>query len=235
MKNNFQCERLTSEQLGINQEKYLSAVTYLFDRPVRAGNEPEWYWGIDVDFEATSLEWTRIQTLIFQNAGEDLKRFSDEQIGMGLNYLMSNGVSNVSFAASDESVPLADAMKMVEAFPLLWRDCISPRTEHLKKPIGLSDGMLAYVCYMWFDVTPLFRLSIRVPEWRDALQRTLLNLLYLPSREVVISALHGIGHHMSQLNEQQVTTSVLARLKRVDPMDQELIDYAHCALKGSVQ
>ena len=75
-------------------EKYAAAIVYLFDRPVPQGQEQEWFWNIDEpEFPATLLEWTRIQTVLFANAGRDLERFDDEQVGMGLNYVMSNAVA----------------------------------------------------------------------------------------------------------------------------------------------
>ena len=226
---------MTAQSIGLNPELYSQAISFLFDRPVPIENQPEWYWSDEAEFDATPLEWTRILTLLFQNSGVDLEKFNDEQIGMGLNYIMSNAVSHVPFHPTDATVPLAEAMRMTEVFPLLWRDCISPRTKHVHLPIGTSTDVLGYVCYMWFDVTPMFRLASAVPAWKDALQKTLLAMLELPSREVVIAALHGIGYHIDDLDAKQTASQVLNCLKRMDPKDQELIEYARCALKGNVQ
>lgn len=89
------------QSVGLAPELYAAALRYLFDRPVPQAQEQEWFWNIDEpDFEATPLEWTRFQTVLFAQAGTDLAAYSDEQVGMGLNYVMSNALSDVPFAAS---------------------------------------------------------------------------------------------------------------------------------------
>ncbi len=226
---------MTAQSIGLNPELYSQAIRFLFDRPTPIENQPEWYWSDEVELDATPLEWTRILALLFQNAGIDLAPFTDQQVGMGLNYVMSNSVSNLSFHPTDATVPFSEAMRMIEAFPILWRDCIGPRTKHIHAPIGASAGMLGYVCYMWFDVTPMFRLASTEPAWRDALQKTLFAILKISSREVVIAALHGIGHHINDLDAEQTASEVAACLKRMDSNDLELIEYARSALKGRVQ
>ena len=58
----------TPESVGLAPQLYARALRYLFDRPVPQGHEQEWFWDIDEPlFEATPLEWTRIQTLLFAN------------------------------------------------------------------------------------------------------------------------------------------------------------------------
>lgn len=102
------------------------------------------------------MEWTRFQTAIFANPATDSANFSDEQVGMGLNCLMSNFVSDVPYAAINAEVPLEEAMQMMRAMPTLWRDCIGPRMASDHAPIGSSQGRLGYACYMWFDVWPTY-------------------------------------------------------------------------------
>jgi hypothetical protein len=87
---------LTAETIGLDPALYAAALRYLFDRPVPAANEQEWYWNIDEpEFVATPLEWTRIQTVLFANAGADLAPYSNQQVGMGLNHVMSNNAGNI--------------------------------------------------------------------------------------------------------------------------------------------
>ncbi|RMX11320.1 hypothetical protein EBQ34_10730 [Vandammella animalimorsus] len=152
----------TPQAIGLAEEKYQAALRYLFDRPVPARRGQEWYWNWDATqapFDATPLEWTRIQTVLFANAGRDLAPYSDEQIGMGLHHVMSNDAGDIPLAAIDPSVPLADAMRMMQAFPKLWQDCIGPRLAHVRTAIGHEPGRLGFVCYMWFDVWPTFHLA----------------------------------------------------------------------------
>ncbi|MGA0611272.1 hypothetical protein [Caldimonas sp. KR1-144] len=223
--------------VGLAPQRYEAALRYLFDRPVPQTHDQEWYWNIDEpDFEATPLEWTRIQTVLFARAGIDLAPFGDEQVGMGLNYVMSNAVSNVPFAAIDASVALDEAMRMMRAMPMLWRQCIGPRLASLRVPIGTTTGRLAYVCYMWFDVWPTFWNVRHEPRWRDAVWQVLREMLDVPCREVQVAALHGIGHCGRHLERQDIIDRIVeAFIRSIDKADQELKDYADAARRGCVQ
>lgn len=229
--------RWTPESIGISQDKYQAVVRYLFDRPEPQPKEQEWYWDYDLeDFEATPLEWTKLQTLIFARAGTDLAPYSNEQVGMGLTYIMNNSMSDVPFAATDNSVPLADAMHMMQAFPALWQDCIGARLAEIHAPIGsLSGGQLGYACYMWFDVWPAFWIAKHIPEWRDAMWNVLKTMLHMPCRKVQISALHGIGHERNELQRDREIDKELKQFIKNIKQDDELKRYAQAAKAGAVQ
>lgn len=223
--------------VGLAPQLYAAALRYLFDRPAPDSQGREWYWDIDEpEFEATPLEWTRIQCVLFANAGTDLAAYSDEQVGMGLYYVISNNVSNVPFAAIDASVPLDEAMRMMRAMTILWRQCIGPRLASVRAPIGSSRGALGQVCYMWFDIWPTFWNVRHEPRWRDAVWQVLQEMLDMPCREVQVAALHGIGHRARDLERRDVVDSVVeAFIRAIDQDDRELRDYADAARRGRVQ
>lgn len=225
----------TPQALGLAPERYDAALRYLFDRP--EGRADAWYWNTEEpEFNATPLEWTRIQTVLFANAGTDLAGYSDAQVGHGLNYVMSNGISDVPFAATDASVPLDEAMRMMQAMPALWRDCIGPRLAHVHEPISTSSGMLSHVCYMWFDVWPTFWNARQEPRWQEAVWHVLREMLDVPCREVQVAALHGIGHELTHLNRRdEIDRTVAAFIRSINPNDQNLKNYAEAARQGMVQ
>jgi hypothetical protein len=227
---------LSLTALGIDEAKYRDALKFLFDRPVAAG-EDAWYWNLaDQEFTATPLEWTRIQTAIYSRCATDLNCYSDDQVGMGLNYIMSNCVSDVPYAAIDPSVPLTESMRMMRAFPELWRSCIGPRLRHLKCRIGSGNDPLGFVCYMWFDVWPTFYNVRQTPEWRDAVWAALDAMLAVPCREVQIGALHGIGHEGPYLERQKTIDKRIGDyIRSIGATDDELVKYAMCARVGRVQ
>ncbi len=227
----------TPQSLGLNPELYSGAVRYLFDRPAPSNGNREWYWDTEEpEFEATPLEWTQIQTVLFANAQRDLQPFSNDQVGMGLYYLISNGISNVPFAAIDDQVPVENAIRMMQALPTLWRQCIGLRLESVHAPIGSSGGRLNFVCYMWFDIWPTFWNVRELRPWRDAIWNVFRKMLDVPCREVQISALHGIGHHIHDLDDRPaIEEAVAAFLRHLDPADAELRSYAAMALEGRVQ
>ena len=227
---------VTCESVGLDPALYAGALRYLFDRPVPAENEEEWFWNIDEpEFEATPLQWVHIQTVLFAHAGTDLKPYSDEQVGLGLNYVMSNSVSDVSHMVNDCSVSLPEAMRMMRALPLLWRDCIGPRMGDLHQSIGSGHGRLGFVCYMWFDVWPSFWSAKHVPEWRDAMWNVFREMLTMPWREVQIAALHGIEHEGAHLERPHQVKALIDGFVRKLKNDEELKNYAMAAADGMVQ
>ena len=229
--------------IGLDEALYARALRYLFDRPVPDKSGQEWFWTLDEEeFQATPLQWTplqwtHIQTVLFAQAGRDLAPYSNEQVGMGLNYVMSNCVSNVPHMATDNSVPLADALRMMRAFPHLWRDCIAPRLAHVQAPIGsASGGRLGFVCYMWFDVWPTFWNARHIPEWRDAMWQVFCQMLDVPCRDVQVAALHGIGHEgHALLRPRELQERVEQFIRSVPAHDEELRNYARAAAQGMVQ
>ena len=107
---------VSCESVGLDPAVYHAALRYLFDRPLPEKGGQEWYWDIDApEFEATPLQWTHIQTVLFANAGNDLAPYSDDQVGMGLNHVMSNNAGDIPHMVNDPSVPLVDAMRMMRA------------------------------------------------------------------------------------------------------------------------
>lgn len=227
---------VTCESVGLDPALYAAALRYLFDRPVPAENEQEWYWSIDEpEFEATPLQWVQIQTVLFANAGNDLALFGDEQVGLGLDYVMNNSISNVPHMVDDRSVSLADAMCLMKALPTLWRDCIGPRVGSPRVQIGCAPGRLGMACYMWFDVWPSFRNAQHISEWRDAMWDVFCKLLGMPWREVQVSALHGIGHNGGYLERPEQMQNQIDDFVRNLRDDEELKNYAQLAASGMVQ
>ena len=228
----------TAEEVGMDPARYRQLLADVFDRPLPDGVRDEWYWDPDaVEPDATALEWTRFQTVLFANAGADLAPFDDERVGMGLRCLMDNGNSNVPYAAIDASTPLDEALRMLATMPVLWRDVFGPRLGHVRRSIGsAAGGRLGSACYMWFDVWPTFHLARDVPGWRDAMWTLLESLLAMPWREVQVSALHGIGHNTGYLARQPaIDAAIAAFVQQVNPLDEELRAYAEAARLGRVQ
>lgn len=227
---------VTCDCVGLDPAVYGAALRYLFDRPVPLQSGQEWYWDIDKpEFEATPLQWTHIQTVLFANAGTDLTPFSGEQVGMGLNYVMSNNAGNIPHMVNDPSVPLADALRMVRALPILWRDCLGPRLSTAPSAIGCRSDRLYFVSYMWFDVWPSFWNAKHIPEWRDAMWQVFREMLAMPWREAQVSALHGIGHEGTRLNRPEELKAHMDTFIRNVKNDDELKTYAQDAARGMVQ
>lgn len=224
------------ESVGLDRAVYNEALRFLFDRPVPEKSGQEWYWNMDEpEFEATPPQWTHIQTVLFANAGTDLVPYSDDQVGMGLNHVMSNNAGDIPHMVNDPSVPLAEAMRMMRTLPTLWSDCIGPRLDTEPRKIGSSSDRLYFVSYMWFDVWPTFWNAKHIPEWQDAMWLVFCEMLAMPWREAQVSALHGIGHEGPRLNRPKELQAHLDTFIRNVKNDDELKTYAQAAARGMVQ
>ena len=228
---------VSCESVGLDPAVYHAALRYLFDRPLPEEGGQEWYWDIDApEFEATPLQWTHIQTVLFANAGADLATYSDDQVGMGLNHVMSNNAGDIPHMVNDPSVPLVDAMRMMRALPTLWRDCLGPRLSTAEQSaIGSRSDRLYFVSYMWFDVWPTFWNAKHIPEWQNAMWRVFCEMLAMPFREAQVSALHGIGHEGNYLNRPKELQAHMGAFIRQVKNDDELKTYAQAATRGMVQ
>ncbi len=230
---------LTPEAVGLSSEMYQAAIKFLFDRSDYEGSfATEWFWNIDVtEFEPTSREWVLIQTVMFARAGEDLKPYSDEQVGAGLKYMMDGGISNVSLAAFDDNVLEFERLQMLKFFPSLWRHCIGSRLKDVFDSIGaVKRGRLGYVCYMWFDVWPAGYTGQTDKAWTKAIWSVFQELLTIDVREVQIAALHGIGHCAVGLGFDEEIEDVLRSYRlNLANSDDELKSYAKAAARGAVQ
>ena len=224
------------ESVGLDRAVYSEALRFLFDRPVPEKSGQEWYWHMyEPEFEATPLQWTHIQTVLFANAGVDLAPYNDDQVGMGLNHVMSNNAGDIPHMVNDPYVPLADAMRMMRALPTLWSDCIGPRLDTVHRKIGSCSDRLYFVSYMWFDVWPTFWNAKHIPEWQDAMWQVFCEMLAMPWREAQVSALHGIGHEGTRLNRPKELQAHMDAFIRQVKNDDELKNYAQAAARGMVQ
>jgi hypothetical protein len=232
-----QIRALTPSDLELPNSVYESALQYLFDRPVpKDRNGKQWYWDInEPEFEADDLCWVKLQTFIFARCGVDLKRFNDQQVGMGLAFLVNNSISDIPHAVDSRSVSLQDEAALLRALPLVWTDCFAPRFAQRTNDVSDYD-YLEHICYMWFDVWPSFWNHRSIPIWQEGVWRTLKTALGLPCVNCQRSALHGIGHEQRYLGKDDEVDQVIdVYIASLSVQDNELADYARAAKSGCVQ
>ena len=167
-------------------------------RCVRSGRLPEgpqWYWTDDAPFwNGPSALTAEYVSRIFEEPLPTLEGYSDAELNMGLNYLISPGLGEHMRCLDDPSVPLAARLRCVQACESLFRKLFLPRcSPHLSHCDEPGRSPLNAVCYMWWDIMPVYggpRLEDRYALHRAALA-TVLDFESLACAE---SALHGLGH-----------------------------------------
>ena len=173
-------------------------LAHVFDHPVPEGNENAWYWETDRDWwEEDSAESVDFMTQAFEQAGSVLEPFSAAQLNQGLWFLASNACSSHMFSLMNESIPWTARRRCISSMHQLFEQCFarrcSPHLSHLDEP-GASP--LNLVCYMWWDIIPLYG-KPDDPAGRqlgEAVLQVMESTLQLNSIACCESALHGLGH-----------------------------------------
>ena len=100
-------------------------------RCVRSGRLPEgpqWYWTDDAPFwNGPSALTAEYVSRIFEEPLPTLEGYSDAELNIGLNYVISPGLGEHMRCLDDPSVPLAARLRCVQACESLFRKLFLPR------------------------------------------------------------------------------------------------------------
>ncbi len=209
-------------------------VDHIFDHPVKKN---AWYSRVNADWWDTEHLPTQAVshlTRVFENPLTVLAKFSDDQIGQGLWYLLSASASNYAHSLKDRKVDLAKRLRCINAMFVTFQQLCTQRClttwDVEREPKKRANTQLDSVCYMWWDIVPLGG----KPDGDDhiKLNAQILNVmtkeLALNSEACQQSALHGLGHWYSYYPTQVeiVIDHYLAHSLKLRP---ELLDYAQKA------
>jgi len=211
-------------------------VLFVFDHPVDK-SRLEWYWDLEADWwkgpAALTVEYL---TRAFENSESVFEPYSDSQLNQGLWYLVSNSCSDHMFALTDASVPWPERRNCIRSIYTLYEQCFAKRcTPHLSHLDESGAGPLNSICYMWWDIIPIFgqpKEPTRTEMDREILQ-VLESALKLDSIACQESALHGLGHWQLYY-PHQVREIIKSFLQRNNAIREDLRLYAMSASSGHV-
>ena len=170
---------------------------HVFDHPVSDLNSA-WYWDIDRDWwEEDSAATLEFMTRLFEHAAELLQPYSDAQLNQGLWFLVSNACSSHMFAPMNESLPWSARRRCILSIHQLYEQCFARRcSSHLSHIDEPGANPLNMVCYMWWDIIPLYGKPDDPAhrEMDEAILQVMESTLQLDSIACRESALHGLGH-----------------------------------------
>ena len=187
--------------------------------------------------EMPSAKAVRYITRLFENLPSSLARYSDDQIGVGLNDLLADDM----FALQDPSVPGDERCRCVRSFYQLFSKIFASRCEtttvRTQKGDSAPYNQLKHVCFMWWDVIPV---SGHMPasnqrEFDQTVLSVMEEILALPSLACQRSALHGLGHWCLLWYPEQAQQIIDDYLRRNPNIPTALKEYAKDAWAGYVQ
>jgi hypothetical protein len=238
--------------------QYQRQLDYIFNRPT---DEPAWYWRTDgweegVFKDDATDTFIFLETL-FLNAGQDLKPYSDDQIGLGLNFIFNNSCSNMTHDFKAADVPFERKIKALNNLFALFRDILNSRCPEVMSAFSQATlSKISYICYMFWDVSPLssayglsfteaksktkveekpYKLSkLENYNYYAAIANVMEQCLYLSNPACVESGLHGLGHMVYDYHKIAVPIidNFIGKGKK---QDGDLINYAKMARTGVIQ
>lgn len=202
-------------------EKYAAWLKHVFDRPVPESGY--WYYDAeDKEFEAPADEMVEVLSRTFRQAGTDLASYSDEQLNAGFWYIFTGFYSNAIFNLLDEALPEGPRYTAIRNMKYLYRDCFAKRCTPVLSHLNQPGSALNSACYMLWDISPL-------GSYKAVVTEVMADALTIPNIACIESALHGLGHCLSQHIE--VVEEILSNFKT---LNLDLSAYAERAKRGNV-
>ena len=202
----------------------------IFARPT---SDDRWQWDAEIE-EPHGEESARFITKLFTEK-EHLEEYLDEQVCLGLDYIINPAFSNHMFFFYEDDVPLKTRLDCLSSFESLFNGYFA---EHCSATLGHLDqqpsNAVNRICYMWWDVIPLFGhpeepMKKKLDQPILDLQKQILSIDSIACQE---SALHGLGHWQCKY-PQEVDDIISDYLRKAAPT-KELHAYASAARVGCV-
>jgi hypothetical protein len=183
-------------------------VKYIFNRPLPEPYANAWYWNEPDEWVSRLdvIRSTEFLTLLFEQSASLLADYSDAQLNQAFWYLVSDtSGSGYAFGLFDSSVNPHQRNRLVEGMQTIFAEVFARRcSPHLSHLDEVGANPLNSICYMWWDVLPIYGQSD--DPTRHDIDQTCLKvmgkILSMDSLACQESALHGLGHWKSAYPEQ---------------------------------
>jgi hypothetical protein len=219
--------------------QYQRQLDYIFNRPT---DEPAWYWRTDsweegIFDDNTGDTFTFLEKLL-AHPKEDLKAYSDDQIGLGLNYIFNNSCSNLVDDFKTANVPFERKIKIITTLFNLFQDVLNPRCAAILSASSQSSlSKIQFICYMFWDITPLSNWASldenEIEIYNKTIAEVMKKCLRLSNPACVESGLHGLGHMVYA--QPKIAVPIIDNfLKKSKYPNENLVNYAKMARTGMI-
>ena len=216
---------------------FQTQLNYIFDRKI---TKIEWYYsGYEGKYPFSENENHQFYFLekLFVNPKADLQPFSNDQIGLGLNYIFSNACGNMAEDFKDFDIAFERKLKSIFNIYNLFEQLFEQRADNiLSVNSKLPLSKLNYVCYMFWDITPLY-FAGKIPKdnaakYYKAIANVMERCLYLQNLACIESGLHGLGH--LALQHPLIVEPIIETFLQTQNLNPALIEYAQNAKTGMI-
>lgn len=182
---------------------YQKQLNYVFNRPIE---EPPWYWQPRDEESPFGDEEDALTAFLFyeqlcREPGRDLAPYSDTQVGQGLTYLFDGAVCNLAHGFKKAPVPVKRKVEALRALSVLFKEVMNPRCARvLSAHSQEKSSPLTYICYMFWDVTPL-------STWMKFKNTEQVSISFLASLSAEDFAQMNLPEGVRELLEKQLAQS----------------------------
>ncbi len=219
---------------------YQRQLNYIFNRPV---TEPAWYWSNDdseeyVFDETPESAFIFIETL-FSNPKNDLSPYSDEQIGLGLNYIFNGACSNLAIDFKAANLPFDRKIKAISALFNVFEAVLNPRCANILSANSQAKlSKIQFICYMFWDICCWSDWKgadeTETKGYYEAIADVMRRCLVLSNLACVESGLHGLGH--LTFSQNNIAVPIIDDfIKNEKKQHNALMEYAKMARTGRIQ
>jgi hypothetical protein len=214
------------EPIALSHLTFEAWTNHVFDH-----ENPDWHWDLDeveYDVDADPAETLAHLNRLFAEPQILLERFTDDQIGAGLHYLVNSSCSNTMFVYRDAELPLVERQAGIRSMAHVFERIFAARCHDRN-----SGRPLDTICFMWFDVCPI-GIYHDGEALGDAIFATLRQILSIDNEPCQYAALHGLGENCHGRWRKSVAAIVDDYLARHPHLPKELREYARAARTGNV-
>ena len=214
--------------------RYQEWLSHVFDHAVEV-QKPQWYFGEDVPvFNASDNEIVELLGQTFHSAGNDLTKFSDEQVDQGIWYLAGTSGADFMSALASSEVPLPKRLEAIGNVYFLYSEYFARHCTEVLAHLSEEGSPLNSSCYMFWDICRFSALEdmLEGKETQDAILKVLERILTIEHKACREGALHGLGHIFYSCHERvhKIIDCFLSKTK----LDDQLLAYARNAREGNV-
>ncbi len=215
-------------------------IQHIFDHPV---TDPEWHFDLDAEFydcDGNPHQCIEYMGRLFASPVEHLQSYTDAQINQGL-WLLVSEIQPEMYTLFYDHVPLDMRIHVVKSMYTVYEQLFSPRCSptisslHRTKEDMIGVNPLNSICYMWWDIIPLYGKSGEAN--REVLDEYCVDVmeqtLKLKSIACQEGALHGLGH-WARAYRDRIKKIIDEFLGRTPNIDDDLREYALAARQGMV-
>jgi hypothetical protein len=197
--------------------------------------EPGWFGNAVYDADTCDLSPRKgiaYVTEAFENARIVFEPYTNAQVNYGLWYLV--GASGVLHPLADDAVPWAERDRCIESFKAVYDGLFAQRcTQALSHRDEAPDNALNSICYMWWDIFPMWGSLMGQPKLDDRFLDVMAHALTIPHDACRESALHGLGHMPTH---EDAIHAIIDRFLADNPgIRPELRAYAESARASCIQ